>query len=58
MGIFGVSYLGLTAAITLLEPHPALKAVSEQASPADQWMNDDLHHYGALRLSYAFEGRS
>jgi uncharacterized protein len=55
VGIYGVSYLGLTAALTLLYPHPALKAVSEQASPADQWMNDDFHRYGALRLSYAFE---
>ena len=36
-------------------PHPALKAISEQASPADQWMNDDNHRYGALRESYAFE---
>jgi putative CocE/NonD family hydrolase len=55
VGIFGVSYDGLTAALTLLHPHPALKAVSEQASPADQWMNDDDHRYGALRLSYSFE---
>ena len=55
VGIFGVSYVGLTAALTLLHPHPALKAVSEQASPADQWMNDDFHRSGALRLSYAFE---
>ena len=36
-------------------PHPALKAITEQASPADQWMNDDDHRYGALRESYAFE---
>jgi uncharacterized protein len=55
IGIFGVSYDGLTAALTLLHPHPALKAVSEQAAPVDQWMNDDMHRYGALRLSYAFE---
>jgi putative CocE/NonD family hydrolase len=55
VGIFGVSYDGLTAAMTLLHPHPALKAISEQASPADQWMNDDDHRYGALRLSYDFE---
>jgi putative CocE/NonD family hydrolase len=54
-GIFGVSYDGYTAGATLLGPHPALKAVSEQASPVDQWMNDDDHRYGALRLSYAFE---
>lgn len=55
VGIFGVSYDGLTAAMTLLNPHPALKAISEQASPADEWMNDDTHRYGALRESYAFE---
>jgi len=55
VGIYGVSYDGLTAAMTLLQPHPALKAISEQASPADQWMNDDDHRYGALRESYAFE---
>jgi putative CocE/NonD family hydrolase len=55
VGIFGVSYDGLTAAMTLLHPHPALKAVSEQASPVDQWMNDDDHRYGALRESYTFE---
>jgi uncharacterized protein len=55
VGVYGVSYDGLTAAMTLLRPHPALKAISEQASPADQWMNDDDHRYGALRESYAFE---
>ena len=55
VGIFGVSYDGLTAGLTLLHPHPALKAVSEQASPVDQWMNDDMHRFGALRLSYALE---
>jgi putative CocE/NonD family hydrolase len=55
VGIYGVSYDGLTAALTLLHPHPALKAVSEQAAPVDQWMNDDMHRFGALRLSYAFE---
>ena len=55
VGIMGVSYDGLTAAMTLLHPHPALKAVSEQAAPVDQWMNDDMHRYGALRESYAVE---
>jgi putative CocE/NonD family hydrolase len=55
VGIFGVSYSGLTAALPLLHPHPALKAVSEQASPVDQWMNDDDHRFGALRESYDFE---
>ncbi len=55
VGEYGVSYDGLTAAMTLLHPHPALKAISEQASPVDQWMNDDMHRYGALRESYAVE---
>lgn len=55
VGMYGVSYNGLTAALTLLHPHPALKAISEQAAPVDQWMNDDMHRYGALRESYAFE---
>jgi uncharacterized protein len=55
VGMFGVSYDGLTTALALLHPHPALKAISEQASPVDQWMNDDMHRYGALRESYAVE---
>jgi uncharacterized protein len=55
VGMFGVSYDGLTTALALLHPHPALQAISEQASPVDQWMNDDDHRYGALRESYDFE---
>ncbi len=55
VGMIGVSYSGLTAALTLLHPHPALKAISEQASPVDQWKNDDMHRFGALRESYAVE---
>src|SRR5579864_2849158 len=55
VGVWGVSYLGLTAAMTLLLPHPALKAISEQAASGDQWMNDDSHRYGALRESYSIE---
>src|SRR6266550_6066389 len=55
VGMYGVSYDGLTTALALLHPHPALKAISEQASPVDQWMNDDTHRFGALRESYSFE---
>ena len=54
-GIFGISYDGWTSIITLIEPHPALKAVSEQATPADWFINDDMHHNGAFRLSYGFD---
>ena len=55
VGMYGVSYDGLTTGMALLHPHPALKAISEQASPVDQWMNDDMHRFGALRESYYFE---
>jgi uncharacterized protein len=55
VGMLGVSYDGWTTIMATLEPHPALKAVSPQASPADMWLGDDFHHNGALRLSYAFE---
>jgi putative CocE/NonD family hydrolase len=55
VGILGVSYLGWTTIMGALEPHPALKAISPQASPADMWLGDDFHHNGAFRLSYGFE---
>ena len=55
VGMLGVSYDGWTAAMAMLDPHPALKAVSEQASPADMFLGDDFHHNGAFRLSYGFE---
>jgi uncharacterized protein len=55
VGMFGVSYDGWTTAMALTDPHPALKAASPQASPADMWMGDDFHHNGAFRLSYGFE---
>jgi hypothetical protein len=54
-GLLGISYGGWLTVMALLEPHPALKAVSEQASPADMFLGDDFHHNGAFRLSYGFE---
>ncbi len=55
VGIYGVSYSGWTTVMALLGPHPAVKAASEQASPADMFLGDDFHHNGAFRLSYGFE---
>jgi hypothetical protein len=55
VGMKGVSYPGWTTVMAMLDPHPALKAVSPQASPADMFIGDDFHHGGAFRLSYAFE---
>ena len=54
-GMYGVSYPGWTTVMAMIDPHPALKAVSEQASPADMYLTDDFHHNGAFRLSYGFE---
>ncbi|MFB9842311.1 CocE/NonD family hydrolase [Mucilaginibacter ginsenosidivorans] len=54
-GELGISYDGWTSIIAASDPHPAMVAVSEQATPSDMFMNDDLHHNGAFRLSYAFE---
>jgi uncharacterized protein len=55
VGIRGISYDGFLAAMAMVNPHPALKAVSEQACMGDTWMGDDFFHNGAFRLSYGFE---
>jgi putative CocE/NonD family hydrolase len=55
VGMFGTSYPGWLVVMAVLEPHPALKAVTEQATPADMYLGDDFHHNGAFRLSYGFE---
>jgi len=55
VGMLGISYSGWTTIMGAIEPHPALKAISPQASPADMWLGDDFHHNGAFRLSYGFE---
>ncbi len=54
-GIFGVSYPGWLTVISLLEPHPALKAISPQALMGDTWLGDDFFHQGGFRLSYGYE---
>lgn len=54
-GMYGISYDGWTTVMGAIDPHPALKAVSEQASPSDMYLGDDFHHNGAFRLSYGFE---
>lgn len=55
VGLVGASYSGWLSTMALLDPHPALRAISEQASPADQFLGDDFHRNGAFRLSYGFE---
>ena len=55
VGMLGISYPGWLTAVAMLDPHPALKAASPQASPVDMFLGDDFHHNGAFRLSYGFE---
>jgi uncharacterized protein len=55
VGMLGISYPGWLTVMALIDPHPALKATSPQASPADMFLGDDFHHNGAFRLSYGFE---
>jgi len=55
VGMLGISYDGWTTAEALIDPHPALRAASPQASPDDMFLNDDFHHQGAFRFSYGFE---
>jgi len=54
-GIYGISYPGWLALVAAVDPHPALKASSEQACMGDLFLGDDFHHNGAFRLSYGFE---
>ncbi|MBL0155335.1 MAG: CocE/NonD family hydrolase [Chitinophagaceae bacterium] len=54
-GILGVSYPGWLALVGAVDPHPALKASSEQACMGDLFLGDDFHHNGAFRLSYGME---
>jgi putative CocE/NonD family hydrolase len=55
VGIYGTSYPGWLVMEASLNPHPALKAAIEMASPEDMFLNDDFHHNGTFRLSYGFE---
>lgn len=52
-GILGISYPGWLALVGAIDPHPALKAASEQACMGDLFLGDDFHHNGAFRLDYS-----
>ena len=55
VGMNGISYPGYLVTMGMVNPHPALKAVSEQACMGDTWLGDDFFHNGAFRLTYGFE---
>jgi putative CocE/NonD family hydrolase len=49
VGVIGSSYPGFTAAMALIDPHPALKAAVPQSPMIDGWMGDDWFQNGAFR---------
>ena len=51
VGTYGISYPGFYASYSLLDAHPALKAVSPQACIGDFFFDDFIHN-GAFMLSY------
>jgi putative CocE/NonD family hydrolase len=51
VGIIGSSYLGFTALMAVIHPHPALKAAVAQSPMVDGWMGDDWFHNGAFRVN-------
>jgi uncharacterized protein len=55
VGLIGISYDAKLAIMAASDPHPAVAAVSAQASPLDQWIGDDFWRNGAFRLNYSFE---
>jgi len=54
VGIMGISYPGFYSTASLIDAHPALKAVSPQAPVTDWFLGDDFHHNGAFMLADAF----
>ncbi len=49
VGTIGTSYDGFTALMSLINPHPALKASVPINPMVDGWKGDDWFHNGALR---------
>jgi putative CocE/NonD family hydrolase len=54
VGIWGISQPGFYASAALLDPHPALVAVSPQAPVTDYYLGDDSYHNGAFMLAHRF----
>jgi len=51
----GGSYEGYTTVMSIVHPHPALKAAIAFAPMVDGWMGDDWFHNGAFRMGSTLE---
>lgn len=54
VGVWGISAPGFYATHSLIDAHPAVKAVSPQAPVTDWFIGDDRHHNGAFMLQATF----
>lgn len=57
VGTIGTSYDGFTTLMSLVNPHPALKAAVPMNPMVDVWKGDDWFHNGAFRqemISYVY----
>lgn len=52
VGTIGVSYGGFTTLMSLVDPHPALRAAVPINPLVDGWKGDDWFHNGAYRQSF------
>jgi putative CocE/NonD family hydrolase len=52
VGTTGISYDGFTALMSLVDPHPALKASVPIDPMVDGWVGDDWFHNGAYRQTF------
>jgi putative CocE/NonD family hydrolase len=58
VGTIGTSYDGFTTLMSLINPHPALKAAVPINPMVDVWKGDDWFHNGAFRqemISYVYD---
>jgi putative CocE/NonD family hydrolase len=53
VGTIGISYDGFTALMSLVDPHPALKACVPINPMVDNWIGDDWFQNGAFRQTHA-----
>ncbi|MBC7922568.1 MAG: CocE/NonD family hydrolase [Ferruginibacter sp.] len=58
VGTWGISAPGFYATASIIDAHPALKAVSPQAPVTEWFLGDDRHHNGAFFLMATFAGFS
>lgn len=49
VGVTGVSYPGWLTLMSIMDPHPAVKAAVPMYPMVDGWIGDDFYHNGALR---------